>query len=137
MDGGAGNDKLYGDGESDKLYGEAGNDRLWGGAGRDTYYFNGQGFDVINDGVFNSGAARTGTVYDTVDVLSVSYLKSDTLISRVGNSLTITSLSDRQDNGVVDNLVEIQNFFLGGHYVVETLQYGDQTKADLTHFLFA
>lgn len=136
--GGTGNDIFYGDAGSDILRGEAGDDRMWGGSGNDHYYFNGQGFDRINDGVTNTGAARTDGAFDTEDVLYVSYAANDLGLNRIGNDLVIFSNADAVDN-ILNSSVVIENFFLGSHYVVEVVatSSGAGPAYDLTGLLAA
>ncbi|MBB4953988.1 Ca2+-binding RTX toxin-like protein [Agrobacterium vitis] len=137
MLGGAGDDVFFGDAGNDIITGEAGNDRLWAGSGNDQYQFNGQGIDIINDGVTNTGQARTDATYDTADSLSVSYTLSQLyLYGNTTNGLVITSASDVAD-GIVDNAVVIDNFFAGGHFVVEYLYTSDGYQVDMTQFLAA
>lgn len=126
MRGGAGNDTFFGDAGADIMIGESGSDRLWGGAGNDRYEFDGSGIDVINDGVTNTGSARTDTAFDTQDRVVVSYLASEiqTFHFSGQNDLWITSIADAAD-GFIDNGVKIENYYLGGHYTVELLQYGN------------
>jgi Ca2+-binding RTX toxin-like protein len=142
--GGAGNDTMFGQAGSDDFFGDtgadvmdggAGNDRMWGGTGNDQYQFNSQGFDVVNDGATNTGSTRTETTYDT-DTLFVSYAASDCFLDRVGDNLRIFSYSDAAD-GILNGSVVIENFFLGGHYVVENLVVanGAGPTYDLTFLL--
>ncbi|WP_425902902.1 calcium-binding protein [Agrobacterium radiobacter] len=124
--GGSGDDQIFGDAGADTMNGEAGDDRLWGNSGNDLYLFNGQGWDTINDGVTNGGTARTDTTFDTSDRLIVSYATSDVKFYTFtdNKNLLITSETDAND-GMVDNAVIIENYFAGGHYVVEILQTSD------------
>jgi len=123
--GGSGHDQFYGDAGADVLDGGAGDDRLWGNSGNDQYQYNGQGWDVVNDGVTNTETPRTDSTYDTADRLIVSYTTSELeFFSDGANGLVITSTSDIADN-VIDNCVIIENYFAGGHYVVEILQTAD------------
>lgn len=140
--GGAGNDRNFGqagddvilDGAgADVLDGGAGNDRLWGGAGDDQYQFT-SGIDVINDGVNEAGNPRTDATND-IDVLLVGYSLSDLYIyDNTSNGIVITSVSDLSD-GVVNNAVVLDNFYAGGHYVVEYLYTNDGYEIDLRQFL--
>lgn len=126
MFGQAGDDVFFADAGADIMDGGAGNDRLWGGAGNDQYQFNGQGIDFINDGVTNTGTPRTDAVFDTADRLIVSYTSSEIEFYNLpgSNDLLITSSNDTAD-GLIDNGVVIENYFAGGHYVVELLQTAD------------
>jgi Ca2+-binding RTX toxin-like protein len=137
MNGGTGDDVLFGDAGADILRGEAGNDGLWAGSGNDRYYFNGQGVDIINDGVTDSGSARSDATYDTADRLFVTYTDSDLLVLQDGNDLLVTSISQYDADGSIDDYIVIDDFFLGGHYVVEFLQTADNVTYDLTTLLAA
>lgn len=144
--GGNGNDLNYGnDGDdvileaagNDLLNGGAGNDRLWGGQGNDQYEFLDGGFDIINDGVTPSGSARTDTTFDTNDRLTISYTSTDWRWTQDGDDLQIVSQADFDADGDFDNGVTIEDFFLGGHYVIETLRTSDGVNFDLTSLLTA
>lgn len=125
MFGEAGNDVFFGDAGADIMDGGAGDDRLWGGAGNDQYQFNGVGYDVINDGVTDTGSPRTDTVFDTQDRLIVTYAAAEVqFFVSDGDDLLITSLNDTAD-GIIDNAVIIEDYFQGGHYVVDILQTSD------------
>lgn len=137
MFGQAGIDQFFGDAGTDTLDGGAGDDRLWGGAGNDQYQYNGQGFDYINDGVTNTETPRTDATYDTDDALIVSYTLDDLGYAQDGNDLLFFSYADFADDSLLSNAVIIQDFFLGGHYVVETLYTSDNYEIDLTQFLVA
>ncbi|MEI2387031.1 calcium-binding protein [Breoghania sp. JC706] len=139
MFGQTGDDTFFGDAGADIMDGGAGSDRLWGGAGNDQYQYNGQGFDYINDGVTNTGSARTDATEDTSDVLIVSYTDADLGYSQVGDDLWFFSWADYSDDSAVDNAVIIEDFFLGGHYVVEYLvtENGAGSTYDLTGLLAA
>jgi len=84
LNGGAGNDSLYGDaayystptfpgsitGGTDILTGGAGNDQLWGGPNDDKFVFGlGSGNDTIND--FNQGNLVVGSTATEHDVINV------------------------------------------------------------------
>lgn len=121
----SGNDIFFGDAGADILDGGEGDDRLWGNSGNDQYQYNGQGFDVINDGVTNTYSPRTETTSDTEDRLIVSYATSEVAFYLTGtDSLLITSNGDIAD-GFIDNAVIIENYFAGGHHVIEILQTAD------------
>ncbi|PIP00584.1 calcium-binding protein [Pleomorphomonas carboxyditropha] len=139
MFGQAGNDQFFGDAGADILDGGAGSDQLWGGSGNDQYQYNGQGFDYINDGVTNTGAARTDNTYDSSDVLIVSYTAADLGYAQDGNDLWFFSWADYSNDNRVDNAVIIEGFFLGGHYTVEYLVTADGAGPtyDLTTLLAA
>ncbi|MBB3289202.1 MULTISPECIES: calcium-binding protein [unclassified Rhizobium] len=134
----AGADQFFGDAGTDTMDGGAGSDRLWGGAGNDQYQYNGQGNDYINDGITNTGTSRTDTAYDH-DVLFVTYTDADLGLSQFGDELWFFSLAGYANDNNVDNAVIIEDFFLGGHYVVETLYAanGQGGQYDLTTLLAA
>jgi Ca2+-binding RTX toxin-like protein len=128
--GGIGNDRMFGQANDDQFFGDAGldtmdggagSDRLWGGAGNDQYQYDGQGIDYINDGVTDTGTARADATYDTADKLFVTYTDADLGYQQVGDDLWFFSLADYANDNAVDNAVIIEDFFQGGHYVVETL----------------
>jgi Ca2+-binding RTX toxin-like protein len=111
LNGGVGNDTLYGDargyfltspglitGGTDTLNGGAGDDQLWGGPNDDVFVFNvGSGNDVIND--FNQGNSAVGsmaTEHDVIDVQAYNFADWNTLqaaISDVSGNAVI-QLSD-------------------------------------------
>lgn len=146
LSGGAGNDTMFGqagddvfwaDAGADILDGGAGNDRLWGNSGNDQYQYDGQGFDYVNDGVTNTGTFRTNATYDTNDVLIVSYTDADLGFAQNGNDLWLFSLADNAADSDIDNAVIVEDFFLGGHHVVEYLAAanGAGSTFDLTSLL--
>ena len=70
LDGGAGNDMVFGGIGADELHGGAGNDMLWGGPGVDTY-MGGAGSDIIYadlDDVDINGYIDMDDDNDTTDV---------------------------------------------------------------------
>lgn len=138
MLGGSGDDQFFGDAGNDIMLGETGNDRLWGNAGNDEYRFNGQGFDTINDGVTNGGTARTDATYDTQDVLVVSYAANDLAFQQNGDDLWFYSIADSADS-TLNSAAIIEDFFLGGHFVVEYIVTANGTgpSYDLTGLLAA
>jgi hypothetical protein len=130
--GGIGNDTMFGQANDDQFFGDAGldtmdggagNDRLWGGSGNDVYQYDGQGIDYVNDGVTNTGSPRTDATFDTGDRLIVSYSDSEIYFESTAgtNNLVITTVADAAD-GTISNGVIIQDYFLGGHYVIDILQ---------------
>ena len=135
----AGNDVIFADAGADILDGGAGDDRLWGNSGNDQYQYNGQGFDYINDGVTNTGQARTDATYDTNDILYVSYTDADLGYAEIGDDLWFFSYADFSDDSNVNNAVIIEDFFLGGHNVVEYIvtANGNGSVYDLSMFLAA
>jgi len=64
LDGGAGNDTLYGGYYNDYLYGGTGNDYLYGGYGND--YLNGESGNDYLDGGYGNDTLYGGTGYDTM-----------------------------------------------------------------------
>ncbi|WP_445376605.1 calcium-binding protein [Niveispirillum fermenti] len=119
MYGGSGNDFIAGGTGNDFIHGESGNDDLLGGAGDDTYYHNltNGGYDVISD---LSGVA---------DKLIITGTFGDISLERVGNSLRVYDEVDA-DDGVLNNLIEINNFFNGsiiGAGAIEYLTVGSST----------
>ena len=115
LNGGDGNDSLYGDGEfysptspgsitggTDTLNGGAGDDQLWGGPNDDKFVFNvGSGNDSIND--FNQGnlaVGSTATEHDVIDVQAYGFsdwnalqaVISDDVVS--GNAVIYLSATD-------------------------------------------
>ncbi len=120
MNGGAGNDYLYGYEGNDTLDGGTGADYLYGGKGNDVYKISlNSGVDVISDEAgsdtiqFGAGFSRTNM---TVQRDTVS-----------GNNLNILF------GGVL--AVTIQNHFQQG-YLVETLKFSDNTTYSLTGVSF-
>jgi Ca2+-binding RTX toxin-like protein len=87
----SGDDKIYGFSSEDVLDGGAGNDYLWGGNEADTYRFGmGYGHDIVDDGMDNILGGRNDKLVFNADVAA-----SDVAFGRNGDSgdLTIT-LSD-------------------------------------------
>lgn len=123
--GGTGNDSLYGSAGNDSLNGQAGFDYLYGGAGNDTYIHNlNSGNDVINDNQTGAGGAGGGMS----DVLQFSGLLLSNIIAiyQANNpNLYVTSYSDINDNGVINDGVIIQNYFQGGDFVIERIAGSD------------
>jgi Ca2+-binding RTX toxin-like protein len=121
LNGGAGNDYLYGDavvynnlsfpgsitGGTDTLNGGAGDDQLWGGPNDDKFVFSlGSGNDTIND--FDQGNAAVGstaTEHDQIDVQAyyanwdalsphITYSGSDAFIDLGGtNQVTVLGIT--------------------------------------------
>jgi Ca2+-binding RTX toxin-like protein len=128
LQGGNGNDVLFGDAGSDRLEGGngddildggAGNDTLVGGRGDDTYIFAaGSGQDVID----NSGGGA-----DTLHFEGISFNQVASGLMKSGNDLVL-NVSGGSDK------VTIRNWFLGGDYVVDTITFasgGQLTAAQL------
>lgn len=132
--GGAGNDALYDGAGNDLLDGGSGNDTLWAGLGNDTYIHQvGGGIDIINDNKSASGAVGYGGGEDT---LKVGYTNAnlEILADTTNNNLYITSSTDWAD-GVMNEGIIIEDFFLGGDYVIERLETSNFVNIDLTDFL--
>lgn len=134
MVGDAGNDQFFGGADTDIMKAGAGNDILLGGSGNDQYDVSGGGIDIINDGLTDAGYARTDTTYDNNDIVFVGYKLSELYVyPNANNGLVITSISDYSD-GPVDNAVIIDDYFLGGHFVVEYLVTSDNMQVDLQYY---
>ena len=126
--GGTGNDSLYGGTGNDLLNGQAGIDYLVGGAGNDTYVHNlNSGNDVINDNMTVTGAIGSGGGIS--DVLQFSGLSLGNIVASyfVNNkvNLYVSSYNDLVDNGVINEVVMIENYFQGGNYVIERIAGSD------------
>ncbi|TAN53691.1 MAG: hypothetical protein EPN21_00915 [Methylococcaceae bacterium] len=130
LNGEAGNDSLYGGVGRDSLYGGAGDDLLNGGAGID-YLYGGIGNDIyihplnsgndtINDNQTVTGAVGSGGGNDTVRFTDVA---TDNLlpVSNGSMNLYIVRRDDWYDNGIVDDGVMIENYFLYGDYKIERI----------------
>ena len=107
FDGGAGNDTMLGGAGNDQLGGDAGNDIMSAGAGDDTYVYRpGSGSDTI----INLGGGTDWLLF-TDDITSdrLSYWKSgDNLLVKI--------------DGSNENMVTIQDWFLGGENEVTYIQ---------------
>jgi serralysin len=103
LNGGDGNDALYGDAEvywspspglitggTDTLNGGGGNDSLWGGPNDDVFVFNvGSGNDVIND--FNQGNAAVFsavTEHDVIDVQAYGFVDWNALLAATSDDVS-------------------------------------------------
>lgn len=136
MFGGLGDDALYGSTGNDRLNGEQGNDILWGGQNDDLYVWQaGHGLDTINEDKSPSGLSGYGGGYDTIQV-GISAANLEILSNPANNNLYITSVADFAD-GVIDEGVIIENFYLGGDFVVEILITNDGFQVDMSQFLIA
>nr|WP_024308650.1 retention module-containing protein [Pseudomonas sp. P818] len=121
LEGGAGNDWLFGQGGDDILIGGAGNDVLFGGSGKDTFVWNagdrgGNYHDVVKD--FGLGdkldlSELLVGVSDSVnpnvldDYLSFSFTATSTLIS-------VSSSGNVADASTIDQTITLENTVLGG-----------------------
>lgn len=122
--GGTGNDSLYGGAGNDSLNGQAGTDYLYGSAGDDLYVHNlNSGIDIINDNQTLTGAVGSGGGRDTLQFTGV--LISDILATKANtNDLLVYTTNDLAD-GVLNDYVLIQNYFLGGNYQIELIAAND------------
>ncbi|WP_037587767.1 calcium-binding protein, partial [Stenoxybacter acetivorans] len=112
LDGGAGNDKLYGSNNGTTFIGGAGNDYLQGGKGADVYEFaKGHGQDKVSDYGNPSNA-------DTIKLTDVLF--DEIFLERVGNDLTVL-------NGQTGDKLTVQNSFSSTYYQIETWQFADKT----------
>jgi len=96
LDGGLGNDSIYGTQGDDILYGDAGRDMLMGGPGVDTYWFGrGDGQDSIGDGRYGNerlaDSLRFGYGINLADI-NASMLGSDLLLSLPGGTDSVQVL---------------------------------------------
>ena len=113
LQGGEGNDKLYGESGDDYLAGQEGKDTLYGGTGDDAYFVDSTPDSIIE--YFNEG---TDTVYSSSnytlrDNTNLENLQlTDPAISGTGNSLNNTIYGNSNDNFLYGN---DGNDFLGGY----------------------
>lgn len=124
--GGTGNDSLYGGTGNDSLNGQTGIDYLYGGAGNDTYIHNlNSGNDLINDNQTVTGAVGSGVgLSDTLQFNGVLLKDLHAYTASNNLDLWITSVTDAAD-GVINDGVLIQNYYLGGDYVIERIAGSD------------
>ena len=111
LDGGAGDDTLWGYKGDDILIGGGGNDNLYGGEGNDTYVFaKGHGKDLISD---EAGEA------DTIQFLDVNF--EEVKFRKKDNTLFIYGYNE-------EDSVEIRDFFnFNGKYAIENFVFKDKT----------
>ncbi|CAE6909980.1 conserved protein of unknown function [Pseudomonas marincola] len=124
LDGGAGNDWLFGQGGDDVLIGGVGNDHLYGGTGADTFVWNaadrgGNYHDVVHDfNVADGDKLNLSALLDGVDpnagvdVLS-QYLSVDTS-NGVDTLVNVSSSGHVQDTAAVDQTITLANTVLSG-----------------------
>ena len=124
LDGGAGNDWLFGQGGDDVLIGGVGNDHLYGGTGADTFVWNaadrgGNYHDVVHDfNVADGDKLNLSALLDGVDpnagvdVLS-QYLNVDTS-NGVDTLVNVSSSGQVQDTAAVDQTITLANTVLSG-----------------------
>ncbi|MEW8350914.1 MAG: calcium-binding protein [Candidatus Thiodiazotropha taylori] len=104
LQGNEGNDRIEGGNDSDSLYGGAGNDLLIGGRGDDTYIFSvGDGQDRIDN---------RGGGFDTLQFEGIEFSEIASGLMRSGDDL-ILRVGSSYDQ------IALQDFFLGGDYVVD------------------
>ncbi|WP_051940629.1 calcium-binding protein [Stenoxybacter acetivorans] len=112
LDGGSGNDKLYGSNNGTTFIGGTGNDYLQGGSGADVYEFaKGHGQDRVSD--YGNPANA-----DTIKLTDVLF--DEIFLERVGNDLTVL-------NGQTGDKLTVQNSFSNQNYQIETWQFADKT----------
>ena len=111
LDGGAGDDTLWGYKGDDILIGGVGNDNLYGGEGNDTYVFaKGHGKDLISD---EAGEA------DTIQFLDVNF--DEVKFRKNGNTLFIYGYN-------TGDSIEIRDFFYSnGINAIENFIFKDRT----------
>jgi len=107
LTGTAGNDVLLAGAGNDMLSGLAGNDRLFGGTGNDTYIYH-SGQDVITE---ESGTDKL--IFSN----GITFNQVASGLTKSGNDLVL------RVNGNSANSVTLVNFFLGGDYLIESLEF--------------
>lgn len=116
VDGGAGNDTILTGNGNDIIIGGIGNDNLHGGYGDDIYVYNlGDGYDEIFD-----SNGRDRLVFGE----GISY---QDLIFRSENSSLYIMIKGDENQGI-----KITNFFYGGDYKIEYLEFADGSTHMLT-----
>lgn len=137
LSGGVGDDELYGNADDDALFGSAGDDELNGGAGNDTLlggydddiyiYEAGNGLDILRE--------NGGTGNDTV---RINYVEADVRAFKNGDDLVITNSvvydslvlgASIIDYSTVSEGVVIEDFYLAGAEIIETLEYDNGNPA--------
>ena len=112
LDGGEGNDSIWGNAGNDTLSGGLGNDYLSGDAGDDSYLFNlGDGNDTISD--YDNTSGNIDTAFFGVGIAA-----DQVWLQQVGNNLEVSII------GRNDKLV-INNWYLGNSYHVERFRTSD------------
>ena len=102
IDGGTGNDRLYGAGGADRLTGGSGNDRLFGGSGNDTLS-GGKGKDKLSGGTGND--KLTGGA----DVNGYSGgAGNDSVNARNGKVETVDCGAGKKDKATVDKIDKVK-----------------------------
>ena len=118
--GGDGNDRIYGDAGNDVLTGGTGNDYLEGGAGSDIYIFGSNfGHDVINN--YDLSGNREDIIRFTDNIS-----QADLIFRRTGDDLVIRT---RQG----DNSITVQDHFWnkGERYRIDFIEFADGTRLNV------
>ncbi|MCM2470527.1 calcium-binding protein [Agrobacterium vitis] len=124
--GGNGDDFLSGGAGNDRLYGNAGADTLWGKDGNDHYYHgSGDGVDTINDDLSEAGNSGYGGGNDALHL--TAFKLADLVYYNIDNDLYLLTAADAADNYINDGVI-IEDFFLGGNNIVETLYTNNDTE---------
>ena len=140
IDGGAGNDRLYGFGGDDRLIGGAGNDRLDGGTGADTME-GGTGNDIYyvddaGDRVIEARGEGTDIVYASVDYTLAAGQEIEVLTANAGTkglTLTGNEFANSLISGAGDDTLvggagdDIYNVNSAGDRVIEAVGGGNDT----------
>lgn len=136
LSGGAGNDLLFGGAGDDSLVGGSGSDLLYGGQGNDNYSqtlrLGGQ--DVLNEDASAASNPGFGGGFDILQITNDIF--DNLLVSRSGDDLRVTDITDLSD-GIASDFIVIQNFFLGGNNLVEGLVGSDGNGFDISFLLTA
>ena len=129
IEGGAGDDTIYGEGLADRLYGGTGNDSLYGQAG-DDYFEGGAGNDYLEGGkgndtyVYSKGDGNDkiydySTVKEEADKLILKDINSsDVSLSKEGYDLVVSI------NGTEDKIT-INDHYYSGNYRLENITFAD------------
>lgn len=132
LDGGGGDDLLSGESGADILIGRAGNDRMYGGSGDDRYYHGANdGVDTINDDLSPAewpgfGGGNDTIIFTDVNLADLAYIRPEG-----SDDLWLSSAADFAD-GTFDDGVIVEDFFLGGNNMIETVGTADNYLIDLT-----
>ena len=111
LNGGSGNDRLYGGPGNDSLNGGVGNDRLYGGIGQDTLNggigddqaYGGRGHDLFNGDTAGNDSYSGGNGRDTVDYSDSSDGVSVSLLTTAPQAVSAASGNDRLIS--IENLI--------------------------------
>ena len=129
--GGAGSDYLTGGVGADQIWGDAGNDFMRGNTGNDQYvHSSNTGFDTINEDKNETGATGYGGGTDT---LYLGFNLADIQYARPtgSNDLYFATAADFAD-GIVNDGVKIENFFISANHRMEYLVTADNYQVDLS-----